>query len=192
MVRKSRYTVSGSTPGVRSVSGTTIGGSAAIRSRPSTTSASLPKACRLSRERALPSARSTFLRPRPPNCSAATVRSRSASVLAYHTSRLRIPANRAIDSRYERTEARTIPARSRCVKPFARPAMTRLAASRLTSHSQGPGSVSSKSLMSKSRFRSGEASNRKFSRWASPHNCARIPESGVPARSAAIRAAAPR
>ena len=37
------------------------------------------------------------------------------------------------------------------LKPLARPAMTMLAASRLTSHSQGPGSVSSKSLASKTR-----------------------------------------
>ena len=36
-----------------------------------------------------------------------------------------------------------------------RPAISRLVASRLTSHSQGPGSVSSKSLMSKTRCRSG-------------------------------------
>lgn len=75
-----------------------------------------------------------------------------------------MPANRIIHSRYDLTEARTTAARSRSLKPFARPAMTRLAASRLTSHSQGPGSVSSKSLMSKSNCRSGEASSRKFSR----------------------------
>ena len=101
-------------------------------------------------------------------------------------------ANRIIDSRYDRTVARTMRARSLSVKPLARPAMTRLAASRLTSHSQGPGSVSSKSLMSKSRWRSGEASSRKFSRWASPQSWALMPESGVPDRSDAMIAAAPR
>lgn len=100
--------------------------------------------------------------------------------------------NRIIDSRYDRTVVSTMSAHSRSVKPFARPAMTKLAARRLTSHSQGPGDVSSKSLMSNSRFRSGEASSRKFSRWASPHSWARIPESPVVARSAAMIAAAPR
>ena len=54
------------------------------------------------------------------------------------------------------------------LKPLARPAMTTLAASRLTSHSQGPGSVSSKSLASKTRARSGEAKRPKLERWASP------------------------
>ena len=85
-----------------------------------------------------------------------------------------------------------MPARSLPVKPFARPAMTKLADSRLTSHSQGPGSVSSKSLMSNIMRRSGEASSRKFSRCASPHNCALIPERGVSSRSPAMMAAAPR
>ena len=46
--------------------------------------------------------------------------------------------------------------------------MTTLAASRLTSHSQGPGSVSSKSLASKTSVRSGEANSPKLLRWASP------------------------
>ena len=41
------------------------------------------------------------------------------------------------------------------LKPLARPAITMLAASRLTSHSHGPGSVSSKSFASKTRVRSG-------------------------------------
>ena len=48
------------------------------------------------------------------------------------------------------------------LKPLARPAMTMLAASRLTSHSQGPGSVSSKSLASNTRRRSGEANRPKL------------------------------
>lgn len=87
---------------------------------------------------------------------------------------------------------RTTEARSLALKPLARPAMTRLAASRLTSHSHGPGSVSSKSLMSNISRRSGEASSRKFSRCASPQHWTRIPVRGVPARSAAMMAAAPR
>ena len=88
--------------------------------------------------------------------------------------------------------ARTMAARSLAVNPFCRPAMTRLADSRLTSHSHGPGSVSSKSLMSNIRSRSGEASSRKLSMCASPHSCARIPVCGVVARSLAMIAAAPR
>ena len=76
--------------------------------------------------------------------------------------------------------------------PLSRPATVRLAASRLTSHSNGPGRVSSKSLTSKTRFRSGEANAPKFDRWASPHSCTRSPAAGVLARSAAIGSAAPR
>ena len=51
------------------------------------------------------------------------------------------------------------------------PATAKLAARRLTSHSHGAGSVSSKSLMSKTRLRSGVAKMPKFSRWQSPHAC---------------------
>ena len=72
------------------------------------------------------------------------------------------------------------------------PAITMLAASRFTSHSHGPGRVSSKSLMSKTSRRSGEAKPPKFARCASPHSWASSPESGVGARSAAMIAAAPR
>ena len=82
--------------------------------------------------------------------------------------------------------------RSLAVNPFARPATARLAASRLTSHSNGPGSVSSKSLTSKTSRRAGEANAPKLARCASPHSCTRSPEVGVVARSAAIGSAAPR
>jgi hypothetical protein len=44
----------------------------------------------------------------------------------------------------------------------------------------------------KTSRRSGEAKAPKFSRCASPHNCARSPEDLAPARSAAIGSAAPR
>ena len=71
-------------------------------------------------------------------------------------------------------------------------ATARLAASRLTSHSNGPGRVSSKSLTSKTSRRSGEANAPKFDRCASPHSCTRSPDAGIPARSAAIGRAAPR
>ena len=50
------------------------------------------------------------------------------------------------------------------VKPLSRPATTRLAARRLTSHSKGPGSVSSKSLTSNTSRRPGEAKPPKFAR----------------------------
>ena len=73
-----------------------------------------------------------------------------------------------------------------------RPAITKLVARRLTSHSQGAGSVSSKSFMSKIMWRSGVANAPKFIRWQSPQACTRIPEAGVAERSAAMIAAAPR
>ena len=78
------------------------------------------------------------------------------------------------------------------LKPLARPAMTMLAASRLTSHSQGPGSVSSKSLASKTRRRSGEAKSPKFAQCASPLACTMMSVRGVVARSKAITAGVPR
>ena len=78
------------------------------------------------------------------------------------------------------------------VKSRSRPAIATLAARRLTSHSHGPGRVSSKSLMSNTSRRSGAAKMPKFERWASPHACTRSPDSGVFARSIAMIAAAPR
>ena len=56
------------------------------------------------------------------------------------------------------------------VKSRSRPAISKLAARRLTSHSQGPGRVSSKSLTSNTRRRSGAAKTPKFERWASPQS----------------------
>ena len=78
------------------------------------------------------------------------------------------------------------------VKSRSRPAIAKLAARRLRSHSQGPGRVSSKSLTSITRRRSGAAKTPKFERWASPHAWTRNPDSGVFARSIAMIAAAPR
>ena len=63
-------------------------------------------------------------------------------------------------------------------KPRSRPAISKLAASRFTSHSNGPGSVSSKSLRSKTRVRSGEANPPKLARWASPQSCTFSPARG--------------
>ena len=70
--------------------------------------------------------------------------------------------------------------------------MVKLAANRFTSYSKGPVSVSSKSLMSKTRSRSGEANSPKLDRWASPHSWVVMPLTGTDARSPAIGSAAPR
>ena len=76
--------------------------------------------------------------------------------------------------------------------PDSGAATTVLATSRFRSHSHGPGSVSSKSLMSKISRRSGVPKTPKFVRCASPQIWAVMPETGVPARSAAMMSAAPR
>ena len=73
-----------------------------------------------------------------------------------------------------------------------RAAISKLAAIRFTSYSNGPGSVSSKSFTSNSKTRPGEANAPKFDRCASPHSWASRPATGVPARSAAMTLAAPR
>ncbi len=78
------------------------------------------------------------------------------------------------------------------LKPIARPAMTTLAAIRLMSHSHGPGSVSSKSFVSKTSVRSGEANSPKLLMWASPLAWTRMSDRGVDARSNAITAGVPR
>ena len=80
----------------------------------------------------------------------------------------------------------TMARRSAGAKPRSRPMISKLAASRLTSHSHGPGRVSSKSLMSNSIRRSGEPNRPKFDRCASPHSCTVTPDTGVAARSAAM------
>ncbi len=117
---------------------------------------------------------------------------RSASRRVYQRSMARFSAISIIPSRYARTLVRTIARRVAASKPRSRPAASKLAARRLTSHSHGPGSVSSKSLISKTSFRSGDWYRPKFIRWASPHSCAVSPESGVPARSDAMSSAPPR
>ena len=68
----------------------------------------------------------------------------------------------------------------------------KLLASRLRSHSNGAGSVSSKSLTSNTGAPSGEAKAPKLARWQSPQDCTHRPLVGVSARSAAMTAAAPR
>ena len=61
--------------------------------------------------------------------------------------------------------------------------MTKLAARRFTSHSQGAIDVSSKSLMSKMSLRSAVAKPPKFNRWQSPQICIFRPVDGVWDRS---------
>ena len=77
-------------------------------------------------------------------------------------------------------------------KPRSRPATSKLATRRLTSHSNGPGSVSSKSLIPNTSRRSGPANVPKLERWASPHSWAFRAVRGSWARSQAITHAAPR
>jgi len=78
------------------------------------------------------------------------------------------------------------------LSPLSLAATTMLAAKRLTSHSKGPGRVSSKSRRSNDKLRSGVAHRPKFSTCASPHSCTVSPLLGCAARSAAMTAAAPR
>ena len=84
----------------------------------------------------------------------------SMSRRVYQTSRFLIPANSRHRGavRGDRLEHDRAPAR-RGVKPLSRAAISMLTARRLTSHSHGPGSVSSKSLMSNTSRRSGEANS---------------------------------
>jgi hypothetical protein len=167
-----------------------------MRYLPSTTSASLDNACRLSRVRVLArffSARLTSLAwalPRAWTFPAATMS--SCARWAYQMSMVRIPANSAIASRYAATAAVAAARASAFRKPLLRPAIVKLAASRFTSYSKGPGRVSSKSLRSNRSRRSGEAYAPKLDRCASPHSCTESPAVGVSFRSAAMILAAPR
>ena len=104
----------------------------------------------------------------------------------------RIEAYSWIRSRYDRTAAWTAWRPSCGVKRRDRAATATLATSRRTSHSHGPGCVSSKSLTSNMRSRSGDANNPKLPRCASPASCTAMSVRGSEARSAAIGSAAPR
>ncbi len=110
----------------------------------------------------------------------------------YQTSRSRIVAYSAIRARYDSTAAMAACRPVPFGNPTARAPITKLAAIRFTSHSHGPGSVSSKSFRSNNIRRSGEPKTPKFDRCASPQICALIPLTGVPARSSAITIADPR
>ena len=105
---------------------------------------------------------------------------RSCSVRrAYQTSIVSIFANSAIASRYARTDASVIAWMSGFVKPLLRPAIVKLVDRRLTSYSNGPGSVSSKSFRPNNSVRSGDANAPKFERCASPQSCTVSPARGV-------------
>ena len=102
----------------------------------------------------------TFLRKRlslPLTCDFNSASSSSTSSRAYHTSSLRIRARSCMASRYDDATAMLTALRSESSNPRSRPATAKLAASRLTSHSKGPGKVSSKSLRLKTSLRSGAA-----------------------------------
>ena len=61
-------------------------------------------------------------------------------------------ANSAMAMRYALTTVSVAARTSFLLKPLLRPAIVKLAASRSTSYSNGPGSVSSKSLRSKQKL----------------------------------------
>src|SRR6266516_5664852 len=108
------------------------------------------------------------------------------STSVYQTARLFMAASRRIAWRYPAAAACTIARRSLRAKPLPLDATSRLAASRLTSHSHGPGRVSSKSVTSNISRRSAEPNRPKLDRCASPQACTASPDTAVPARSLAI------
>ena len=124
------------------------------------------------------------VRRRPVRRSRRSARTRLRDALARRNSRIR--------SRYQATVACAAARASAASTPRKRVATTTLVARRLTSHSQGPGIVSSKSLMPKTRLRSAEPKTPKFDTCMSPQACTATPVAGVAARSAAITPAAPR
>ena len=181
----------------RSSIGTISGGSATIRGSPSTLPVRFANTRIWSRVRAFAMSPAASFASRLPRRFAITSPSiqsmiRSASRWSYQASSVVISADARICRRYSPTQAMTIDRRSREPNPRSRPATSKLAARRFTSHSHGPGSVSSKSLMSNISLRSGEPNTPKFDRWASPQSCTLIPERGVAARSAAMISAPPR
>ncbi len=171
---------------------TITGGCCLIRYPPSVRSANFASEPRLVRVSALASVfRARLiaaLSAVPASCSI----TRSASRRVYQTSRKRIVAAVAIVVRYAATAARAAARSSLRRQPLPRAATTKLAARRLTSHSNGAGSVSSKSLRSNTSRRSGAAKTPKFDRCASPQPWTRNSVVGVHDRSHAMIAALPR
>ena len=103
-----------------------------------------------------------------------------------------ISAKRRIHSQYSLTKRRTASLQQASRSPAMRPARMMLAASRFTSHSQGPRWVSSKSLMSSTISEPGVAKKPKFLTWASPHIWTSIFVCGEWPRSAAMISTDPR
>ena len=118
--------------------GTISGGSETILTSPSTTVVSLLKAFMLSFVCAFASPCSTAFSCLFAFAWRSLARISSPVSREYQTSRLLIDANSRIASRYERPTARTASRRCVSVKPRSRPAISKLAARRLTSHSNGP------------------------------------------------------
>ena len=112
--------------------------------------------------------------------------------MAYQTSSRVCAAKRAIELRYSRAALSAMVSCWRAVCPSSWDAMTSEATNRLTSHSNGPTSVSSKSLTSNTIWRSGDEKIPKLERCASPHICTSSAVLSPLARSSAIRSAAPR
>ena len=107
-------------------------------------------------------------------------------------SKSRIDASLLISLRYSRAAVASTFCRFPDLKPRWRAATTTLAASRLTSHSNGPGRVSSKSLMSKMRRRSGAVKAAEVREVRVAAELDREAGVGAAPRSAAMIAAAPR
>ena len=193
MVTRTNSSISaGAAPDATSSIGTMSGGSLTILRSPSTTVVSFANAFMLSFDCALATLRSNCCRCfRLPCCPMSALMS-STSMREYQRSRFDMPANFLIASRYARVTARLTDCRCLASKPRSRPATAKLATSRLTSHSNGPGRVSSKSLMLNTSRRSDAAKAPKFDRCASPQSCTSSPVRGTSARSAAIGYAAPR
>ncbi len=159
----------------KSSTGTISGGSAMMRIFPSSVATSFENAFSRSFVSALATIESKPLTCRFSAAPAAfSSRSQdctfSASSESYHASRTDCSAECSIRSRYPRPAATRISRRSASLNPRWRPAISKLATSRFTSHSNGPGWVSSKSLMSNARRRSAEPNRPKFDRCASPHS----------------------
>ena len=175
------------------------GGWLRIRRWPSRTTVSFSRAWWLSRVWALAAAvvardasALSRLDPVRSACAWRSARSRWTSVEEYQTSRLPSPASRRISWRYTLATRRAAFRAFFGLNPRSRAATTTLAARRFTSHSHGPGRVSSKSFTSNTSSRSGEPNAPKLHRWASPQSCTVRPERAVVARSDAMISAAPR
>ena len=136
--------------------------------------------------------RACFLEPEVAAWASNDATTSEASTWEYQTSKFDSVAIWRIASRYACPRPTIAWARTALGWPLVRPAITTLAASRFTSHSHGPGCVSSKSLQSKMSLRSGVPNTPKLERWASPHSWAIRPEHGVVERSEAMMSAAPR